>query len=221
MQSNLKKFAIAAALILGIGSMSACGPEVQGEADHTKQATTDNAQKAFDEGITEGPTNIDEGSIDEGSTDEAATEPDVPSDLKWGESYVYEDGIEITLSKPEVMAEPGNGETWKEYVDFDESMKKELANGIPVKMTLQIRNKGSEVIDPSMATITTLAGEETLDSSCIDVDCSFTVSKLLPGRNVKSSWTYFIPKNLKNDLTVEVQPDWDHDSAVYLDGLDK
>ncbi|GAA2758915.1 hypothetical protein [Actinopolymorpha rutila] len=143
--------------------------------------------------------------------------PTAPDEYAWGARTVYADGIEMTVFKPTIMKDAGDGESWAETAEYDDEIKAALKAGdLPIKFTIQVRNTSSETFDPSMTDMNVLAGEDQLDPSCIDSDCGISLTKLRPGRSVRTTYAYFIPKTQAANVTAEVAPDFEHDPALYV-----
>lgn len=155
------------------------------------------------------PTPTQSGSVDAKASD---TKEDNSQDVKFGQPYVYDDGVEITVSGPEVLDRPHKGETWEEYASYMDVPD----DADPVKITMTIRNNGDKTMDPSLATMTVLADDTELDAECFGegVDCGTTLNQLRPGKTVTMAWSYWLPKGTK-EITVEASPSFSHDPALY------
>lgn len=135
--------------------------------------------------------------------------PEVPLDLKFGETQVYDDGVELTVSKPERLERPYPDSTWEEEAKYGSGIPE---GTVPIKIAVKVFNGGAETIDPSFTSGTVLAGDQQLDDQCF-LECNINLTQLRPGRSVKATWTYFMPKGAA--LTVEVAPTFEHEPALY------
>lgn len=141
----------------------------------------------------------DEEATDEAADDEAA---DAGSDtLAFGETATFEDGISVTVGKPQKFQPT-------EWASFDKAPSY-------VKFKVTIVNGTDAAYDASGAFVTVQSGDleagEVFDTER-GLDGS-PMTKVLPGRQ-SSYWVGFGVQTPK-DIVMDFQVDWDHDAAVF------
>lgn len=139
----------------------------------------------------------------------------------WGDTATYDaeagEKLQVTLAAPTKVTAPAEGSSWSDFAEFDDSI--DLENNIPVRFDVTMKNAGTTTIDPSMASITVLLGDDELENSCmgVGVECGTSLTKLRPGKSVKMAWSAWIPKARSGEeITVEFNPNWDYDSTVWV-----
>lgn len=134
-------------------------------------------------------------------TSDEAAEPD--SNLTFGETYTYEDGLSITIGKPKKF-------TPSEYSAYDESAAQHLAFEVVVV-------NGTEAnFDPAGVYITLQSGDAEADQ-VFDSENGFDggpTTKLLPGRQAKFKVGFSV--NAPEDLVMEVSPGaFEYQSVIF------
>jgi hypothetical protein len=142
---------------------------------------------------------------------EAAEEPDAAeepapepvSNLAFGETMVWEDGMELSASVPEP------------YSPTEFAFGADLPNNLLFTMT--ITNNTSENLEPLVYTRLSSGGQEAsqiFDSGSPAGDVGATpTTVLLPGQSVtwKEAWSVADP----NSLTMQIAPSWDYEDAIF------
>ncbi|MBT2517702.1 DUF2510 domain-containing protein [Streptomyces sp. ISL-90] len=130
-------------------------------------------------------------------------EPEPAGNLAFGETMVWEDGVELTVSAPEA------------YTPSEYAAGADLANNIVFTMT--IVNNSSENLEPFPYPRLSSGGQEAsqifdLTSDGQDVSMAPT-TVILPGQSVawRSAWSVADP----NSLTMEISPSFDYDDAIF------
>ncbi len=112
---------------------------------------------------------------------------------KFNQTYKYESGAEISIIK--IQKRPD-----------------------AVIFTIKIANKTQDRLDAGGAYVEVTYGPngENADTECCDLDYdgSFT-GKILPGRSKSATFAYVIPTKYRNDVVVEVYPDWESGPAIF------
>ncbi|MDG4861778.1 DUF4190 domain-containing protein [Streptomyces sp. T-3] len=123
-------------------------------------------------------------------------EPEAPAPLKFGGTHVYEDGVEVTVSKP------------KPYVVGDYAAGHEKGN-VPVQFKITIVNGSKKPIDIVTA-LPTLRDGKGADAGAIFDGNNGTnpfSGKLLPGKKAVSRFAFSIPPNATDEVQLEVGPE--------------
>jgi hypothetical protein len=145
---------------------------------------------------------------------ETADEPDVPSDepaaeettdadapVSFGQTYKWEDGLEVTVTAPKKY-------TPSEYASAD-------GEGTHMRFQVTIKNTGTKPYDPSLFTTTVSSGEAE-SSEIFDSGKGLEGSpstKVRPGKTVKFPIGYTVLK--PKDITMEVSPGFDYNEAIF------
>lgn len=144
----------------------------------------------------------------------ATTAPPRPAEEQsWGESYSYDDGLTITVGEPRVMADPGEGVRWADYLE--NSPEIDMAKVMPVRIELTVTNGGRKMIDPAFAKLSLLAAGAPVDAGCIDADCAISVNNLGPRLSVTAHWMWWVPRADADDLTIEATGGPAYDRALW------
>jgi len=144
---------------------------------------------------SESPTSEDTPSEDTSSDTSAPS-----TELHFGDSFSYEDGLNVTVGKPKAF-------TTSEYA---------YPNGhvSAVKFTVTIVNKTGKRWDPSMFTASLQKGnaeaEQVSDTDKLGDD---PTTKLLNGR--EATFSIGFEAKPTDDLVLEVAPDFEHESVTY------
>lgn len=126
--------------------------------------------------------------------------------LKFGEAFAYEDGVKVTVSKPEAHTPDGFA------VGYTKGKHKAF------QVTVTIANGSKEAID------VTAALPNASDASGASAEMVFDGSnstkpfegKVLPGKQAKAVFTFALAADAAGELQVEVAPTvLDHESAVW------
>ncbi len=142
---------------------------------------------------------------------EAAERP--PASFK--EKYVYPDGLEIEIIRIKLgRLTAAEEESWNEVTDMN--LKKGAGR---VTFTTRIRNGSNKIIERSTSsTITYGPDGEVAEKISYDGDSPIGSldGKLVPGKARSSTDTAVIPEQHWDDVVIEVTPDFDHGSAVFV-----
>jgi hypothetical protein len=82
-------------------------------------------------------------------------------------------------------------------------------------LTIRVKNATRARVNLSVTTTLTYGpdGEEVpqlYTNATADMD-----SKVIPGEARTGSFRFIVPTKYRNDVVLEFQPDWDHDSAIF------
>src|SRR5690625_3882480 len=142
-------------------------------------------------------------SNDSAPTSEPTPEPDPePSAEPFGSTWAWVDGLEVSVTKPTPFTPStwaSGGESYDSHVKFD----------------VTITNGTGQAFDPSMALVYAsgagVEGEEVFDSEG-GLDGS-PMTRVLPGQSV--TWTVGFGIGGSNDLVIQVEPDFEHEAAIF------
>jgi hypothetical protein len=186
---NKSIMGIALAGVLVTSACASAGGQKSGEATGTNRPAETVTVTAPS---SSSPTSEDTPSEDTSSSDEAPS-----TELHFGNSFSYEDGLNMTISKPK---------------NFTSSEYNSYQKGVKFKVT--IVNKTGKRWDPTMFTASLQKGnteaEEIYDSFSLGDSPN---TKLLNGREVTFN-IGFVAK-ATDDLVLEVAPDFEHESVIY------
>lgn len=198
--------------LVAVAVLSACSTPTSSLSPTGSSATQEEPQEA-----TEEPAPVAE----EEPAEEPSPEP-TPEVGAWGDTATYkeDDGtvLQATVAAPVRLKSYDDTTSWEDMAKYDDELKANLQDSIPVRFPVTLKNSGSTVIDPSMATITVVLGDEELDTDCPgDVTCGSDLTKLRPGKSVNMDWAVWIPKSMSGEeITIEFNPSWDYDSTVWV-----
>lgn len=121
--------------------------------------------------------------------------------LEAGDTAVYEDGLEVTVSAPTAYT-------------ADEFAIGHTKGNSAYTVSVVIENKGKEKFDATLASVDARAGQDGVDAEQIfdgAVGEGFS-GTVLPGKKITAEFAFDAPADAEN-LTVEVSPgfDWDAD----------
>lgn len=142
-----------------------------------------------------------------GSTSEPSAEPTdtTPDALKFGETFAYEDGIKVTVSKPRAHKPDAFAAG---YTKGNKAFQ----------VTITIVNGGKEAVDitaalPNASDANGAAAEMVFDGSYATKPFE---GKVLPGKQAKADFTFAMAPAAAGELQVEISPTvLDHESAVW------
>jgi hypothetical protein len=140
----------------------------------------------------------------------------------WGDTATYNEddgtGLQVTLAAPEEIKEYDETTSWEDMAEWDDDLKANLKSSTPVRLLVTMKNNGTTTIDPSMASITVVLGDEELENDCPgEISCGTDLTKLRPGKSVNMDWAVWLPKSRAGEeITVEFNPNWDYDSTVWV-----
>ncbi|MER8043118.1 DUF4190 domain-containing protein [Streptomyces sp. NPDC094032] len=138
---------------------------------------------------------------------EAPADPaaQTPESLKFGETFVYEDGVKVTVSKPRAHKPDAFA------AGFTKGNK-------AFQVTITIENGGKKALDvttalPNASDANGKAAEMVFDGS--NATKPFE-GKVLPGKQAKADFTFGMAPDAAGELQVELSPTvLEHDSAVW------
>jgi predicted small secreted protein len=138
---------------------------------------------------------------DDGTSDEAADEPTQSENPKFGDTYTWEDGLQVTISKPKPFepSEFAAAEKAAAYVAFNVT----IVNGTDANY------------DPTLFSTTMQSGNEEA-AEVFDTENGFEGSPLtavLPGRESKFKIGYGVSK--PDDLVMDVSPGFEYESVIF------
>lgn len=189
------------------GSVTSSAPSNAVASDDTTLPSVDPGAGSPDSVASETPTPPS----DAEASDEAPSTPDdaeseSPSDQtgKFGQVYLYQDGLAVSVSKP------------KKYAPHEYAAGPDSRHTHALAFTLKVTNGTKKIFDPSLAiSSVTLGGkecEEIFDSPTLEGSPD---TKILKGRSV--SWNEGYACQLaKGELVVQLTPDFDHADALFV-----
>lgn len=199
------------AIVLPVSALllSACGTDGAPQADAPTVTVTETVTAPADDGEAEVAEEAKAAKEEKAAEEEAAPEPTEEVEpegdtsegqASFGDTWTWEDGLEITVSEPEAF-KPGEysagGEGYDSHVKFD----------------VTIENKSGEPFDASLVYLTmqsgTSEGEEVFDDG-LEGSPSTT---LLDGRKVTFTSGFGVED--PSDLVLEVTPDFEYDAALF------
>ncbi|MEU6977037.1 MULTISPECIES: DUF4190 domain-containing protein [unclassified Streptomyces] len=139
-----------------------------------------------------------------GSTAEPSADA-TPGALKFGETFAYEDGLKVTVSKPRAHKPDAFAAG---YTKGNKAFQ----------VTITIVNGGKEAVDvtaalPNASDANGAAAEMVFDGS--NATKPFE-GKVLPGKQAKADFTFAMAPDAAGELQVEIAPTvLDHESAVW------
>ncbi|MFC8509565.1 DUF4190 domain-containing protein [Streptomyces sp. NPDC057411] len=142
-------------------------------------------------------------------TDAPTTEAPAGADsgaLKFGETFAYEDGVKVTVSRPEAHTPDGFA------VGYTKGKHKAF------QVTVTIVNGSKEAIDitaalPNASDAAGASAELVFDGSNSTKPFE---GKVLPGKQAKADFTFALAADAAGELQVEISPTvLDHESAVW------
>lgn len=126
---------------------------------------------------------------------------------KIGESFTYEDGLKVTVLSTKTIKRG-------EYAIGGKP-------GQPIiKVTVRLTNGGDQAIDPALAQVNLRYGEDGTEAEGVfqeGVGDGFS-GKIAPGRKATAAWAFAVEKGTKA-FDVSVEPNWDHDEALFAGTL--
>jgi hypothetical protein len=148
---------------------------------------------------------------DESGQESAAERP--PASFK--EKYVYPDGLEVEITRIKLgRLTAAEAESWNEVTDM--KLKKGAGR---VTFTTRIRNGSNKIIEISASTTIAYGPDgEVAEKIFYDGDSPIGSldGKLVPGKARSSTDTAVIPEQHWDDVVMEVTPDFEHGSAVFV-----
>jgi hypothetical protein len=120
-----------------------------------------------------------------------------------GDTAVYEDGLEVTVSAPTAYT-------------ADEFAIGHTKGNSAYTVSVVIENKGKEKFDATLVTVDARAGDDGVNAEQIfdgKVGESFT-GTVLPGKKITAQYAFDAPADAGN-LTVEVSPGFDWDANQW------
>jgi hypothetical protein len=121
---------------------------------------------------------------------------------RFGETYTWEDGIEVTISQPSTYRPSDSAAGTDGFKKF-------------VLFTVTVKNGGKDRFDPGLFGINGLSGDTEASQvfdSAKDIGGGPNAS-LLPGRSVKFKAAFGVAD--ASDIVLEVSPSWEHDDVMF------
>ncbi|MDP9421143.1 MAG: hypothetical protein M3P53_13560 [Actinomycetota bacterium] len=147
----------------------------------------------------------DESEREETEREAPAVEPEQSSELSFGETFTYENGLSITVSAPEPYTKSDTGAGAED-------------SAAQVKFDVTVVNGTSERYEPALFSTTLQSdnaeGDAIFDSANGINGAPSTV--LLPGREASFAIAYGVSNPA--DLVLEVSPGFEYESIVYFTG---
>ncbi|KJK12683.1 hypothetical protein UB45_07540 [Terrabacter sp. 28] len=195
----------AAVAALSILALASCGKQIEGAGTTAKAAQPAAAASSgatSDAGNFPTPEPADLQTSDaEPVAEETPEEPAAPESIRFGQTWEWEDGVTVTVSKPEKF-KPSytamGGDGFKTHVRF----------------TITLKNGSKEKLE--------LFGTPTIVSGDTEGEAVFDTakglngppdSKVQPGRTVKFKVGYGVTNT--TDLVLEYAPTFSHDDATF------
>lgn len=138
------------------------------------------------------------------TTKPTAPKKAAPAEPKIGDKYTYDDGLVVEI----IAASKGK---------IDQYAAGGRPGGPLLKMSVRMTNKTPKKLEAALTQVTVAYGAdgETADTvvqTGIQGSFSGTISK---GRAKTAKYGFAVPKKGFSDLSVEVTPDFDHDSVTF------
>lgn len=159
--------------------------------------------KAASDLVDEIDKGIEQAAPKDPSSGSGASKGDAGKGLAAGDSSVYDDDLQVTVSEPKPYKP---SEFAAGHTDGNKAYQ----------VTVVIENGGKEKFDASLVTVDARAGKDGVDAEQIfdeKVGTGFT-GTVLPGKKSTVVYAFDAPKDAKN-LTVEVSPGLDHDASQW------
>jgi hypothetical protein len=188
---------VIAAASLSVLALASCGTGT------INAATPGKAPAAASSSTTSDPGNFPTPDTDTTAEDAATTpdEPEAPSEIRFGQTWTWEDGTSVTVSTPKKF-------TPSTYAAGTDGFKKF------VMFTVTIKNGSKKKLD-LFATPNLMSGE-TEASAVFDTDKGLEGtpnSSIRPGRTAKFKVGYGVTTT--TDLVMEYSPTLEHEDAVF------
>lgn len=180
----MRRVSVVVALAVGLALSGACGG-TPGTPTNTPTAGVNKPQNT-----------------DTATPSEEPTSPATPSNLTFGQSYKYRDGLQITVSKPKSF-QPSESAAGGEGAASHETFTITIVNGTAANY------------DASLFSTTAQSGN-TEASEVIDADNGLDgapSTTLIPGRESKFKIGYGVAD--PQDIVLEVSPGFDYDSVIF------
>jgi hypothetical protein len=140
--------------------------------------------------------------------DDPSEEPSPLQDnAKFGEKYVYSDGLEVEVIKIR------NGRFTASQVEYADDVKK----GDPYSVfTIRVKNGSPKTVEllGSVAVTYGPDGEPAKETYVLD-EAEELSGKLIKGKSRSAGFVFLIPTRFYDDVVLEFSPDFEHDSAVF------
>lgn len=204
---------VALALCIGLVACSAEGGA--DPADGSEPRATSSATPA------PGPTSATVPSADSGATD-----PDQP--VAKVERAGHADAPTVTAEPADTAADVSYGDGVSVRID-DVAFAKETSQGpgsFPdreyARLTITIDNGSSEAIDLGTSVLTLLdaSGTAAVRVYAAEAEATDFAGTLAAGQSATAAYAFAVPGNARDAVTVVVDFDGDHTSAVFRGGLD-
>ncbi len=197
--------AAVAVLTLAVG-LSACGTigepsepkTVTKTASPSEDATTEySAEKTSEDDAAETAeeVEVEEEEADAGGWDDAGD-----TNLTFGETYEWQDGVTAKVSTPEAY-QPDEYAAGGEGYDHQ------------IQLTVTMTNDSDQVVDASYVSPTVTSGQRGGDEIFDGTMGGGNDSSLLPGRTISFDVAYGVDD--PDDVVVEFAPSWDHAYAYW------
>ncbi|MEV6245872.1 DUF4190 domain-containing protein [Streptomyces sp. NPDC051742] len=161
-----------------------------------------NAVDELDKGIKDAASNAPSTKAPSGSASKPAP-ADKDAALEDGDTQVYEDDLEITVSDP------------KPYTPGEFAIGHTKGNKA-YQVTVVIENAGKEKFDATSVQLSARAGANSVTAEDIlddKIGAGFE-GTVMPGKKATVTYAFDAPKDAKN-LTVEVNPGWEYDASQW------
>lgn len=176
-------------------ALTGCAGTVPGDPSEDTTSTSSSSEDLVDTDPGEDAP-ADEEPVEDGPSADPADLYQIP----FGQTFVWEDGTKVTISKP---------------VPYTPSSYAAGGEGYPhhVRMTVKIVNGSSLPLDAAFDTPTVSSGEREGDEIYDDNVGGGPMSSVLPGRTVSFDVAYGVDD--PDDVIAEFAPTWDHDYAYW------
>jgi hypothetical protein len=157
----------------------------------------------------EGPAVTDEpmhGPI-EGEGEPSEESSPLQDDAKFGEKYVYSDGLEVEVIRIR------NGRFTASQVEYADDVKR----GDPYSVfTIRVKNGSPKTVE-LVGSVTVSYGPdgEPAEQTYLLDEAEELTGKLIKGKSRSAGFVFLIPPRFYDDVVLEVAPDFEHDSAVF------
>lgn len=143
---------------------------------------------------------------DSAPTEEAEPTESAPEALKFGQTFAYEDGIKVTVSKPRAY-------TPDQFAAGHDKGNKAF------QVTVTIVNGSQETLDVAGALVDASDAEGAQASAIFDGSNATTMfqGSVLPGKQAKGDFAFSVPAKAAGELQVELAPTiLDHEKAIWI-----
>ncbi|MGW6569872.1 DUF4190 domain-containing protein [Streptomyces sp. NPDC054975] len=145
-----------------------------------------------------------------GASKEPAADPEptetAPAALKFGQTFAYEDGIKVTVSKPRAYKP-------------DQFAAGHTKGNSAFQVTVTIVNGSKETLDVTGALVDASDAEGAQADAIFDGSNATQMfqGNVLPGKQAKGNFAFSLPADASGEMQVELSPTiLDHENAIWI-----